>query len=152
MRVHVVDRLRSESGALDRGLHACRDTDAVGQRGGDVKRFTPGRVPDDLRIDPRPARLRVRERLDDRNRRAVIMAIMCRKQVDYAELSAELQLDVPRVYAAEIESLADLEAARRLGVGVRTAAVLETAEPAVAAGVTDPGEGALRPPRWQPTP
>jgi hypothetical protein len=35
---------------------------------------------------------------------------------------------------------------------VRTAAVLETAEPAVAAGVTDPGEGALRPPRWQPTP
>ena len=48
--------------------------------------------------------------------------------------------------------LADLEAARRLGVGVRTAAVLETAEPAVAAGVTDPGEGALRPPRWQPTP
>lgn len=52
----------------------------------------------------------------------------------------------------DVDTLADLEAARRLGVGVRTAAVLETAEPAVAAGVTDPGEGALRPPRWQPTP
>lgn len=47
---------------------------------------------------------------DDRNRRAVIMDIMCRKQVNYAALARRLQLDVPQTYAAEIESLSELEA------------------------------------------
>ncbi len=47
---------------------------------------------------------------DDQNRRAVIMDIMCRQQVDYADLSQRLQLDVPQTYAAEIASLSDLEA------------------------------------------
>lgn len=47
---------------------------------------------------------------DDRNRRAVIMAIMCRQRVDYAGLSQRLQLNVAQTYAAELASLTDLEA------------------------------------------
>jgi oxygen-independent coproporphyrinogen-3 oxidase len=47
---------------------------------------------------------------DDRQRRAVVMAVMCRQRVDYAELGARIGLDVARAYAAEIDSLADLEA------------------------------------------
>ncbi|HWA25623.1 MAG TPA: oxygen-independent coproporphyrinogen III oxidase [Lacunisphaera sp.] len=47
---------------------------------------------------------------DDLNRRAMIMDIMCRKQVNYAMLSNRLGIDVPRAFAAEIESLTDLEA------------------------------------------
>ncbi len=47
---------------------------------------------------------------DDRNRRAVIMDIMCRKQVNYADISQRLALDVRQAYAAEIASLTDLEA------------------------------------------
>lgn len=47
---------------------------------------------------------------EDRNRRAVIMDIMCRKQVDYAGLSERLRLDVAQAYAPEINSLTDLEA------------------------------------------
>ncbi len=47
---------------------------------------------------------------DDQNRRAVIMDIMCRRSVDYADLSQRLALDVRQVYAAEIASLTDLEA------------------------------------------
>jgi oxygen-independent coproporphyrinogen-3 oxidase len=46
---------------------------------------------------------------EDRNRRALVMEIMCRSRVDYAKLSAQLGLDVPTRYAAEIASLADLE-------------------------------------------
>ena len=47
---------------------------------------------------------------DDRNRRAVIMDIMCRKQVNYSDLARRLQVDVAQIYAPEIASLADLEA------------------------------------------
>lgn len=47
---------------------------------------------------------------DDRNRRTVIMDIMCRKRVDFVELSRRLQLDASQTYAAEIASLSDLEA------------------------------------------
>lgn len=47
---------------------------------------------------------------DDRNRRAVIMDIMCRQRVDYAELSHRLRLDVPQTYASELATLSDLEA------------------------------------------
>lgn len=61
----------------------------------------------------------------------------------------------------DVDTLADLEAARLLGVGPRTAAVLDTAgaaeaadtaEAAGPAGAAEPGEAGLRPPRWQPTP
>jgi len=47
---------------------------------------------------------------EDRNRRAVIMDIMCRKNINYADLARRHHLDMPQAYAAEIESLSDLEA------------------------------------------
>ncbi len=47
---------------------------------------------------------------DDKQRRAVVMAVMCRQRVDYAELGARIGLDVAATYATEIASLADLEA------------------------------------------
>ncbi len=47
---------------------------------------------------------------EDQRRRTIIMRLMCDRRLDYAELSAELGLDVAAAYAAEISSLADLEA------------------------------------------
>ncbi len=47
---------------------------------------------------------------DDQRRRSVIMALMCQRQLNYAELSAELGRDVTVEFAAEIAGLADLEA------------------------------------------
>lgn len=47
---------------------------------------------------------------EDRRRRTLVMEIMCRSHVDYADLSARLGVDVPTTYASEIASLADLEA------------------------------------------
>jgi oxygen-independent coproporphyrinogen-3 oxidase len=47
---------------------------------------------------------------EDRNRRTLIMEIMCRNRVDYATLSQRLGLDVAQTYAAEIQSLKDLAA------------------------------------------
>lgn len=47
---------------------------------------------------------------DDRNRRTVVMDVMCRRRVDFADLSRRLQLDAAQTYAAELASLADLEA------------------------------------------
>lgn len=47
---------------------------------------------------------------DDQRRRSVIMALMCQRQINYAELSAELGLDVTAAFAGEIAGLADLEA------------------------------------------
>jgi oxygen-independent coproporphyrinogen-3 oxidase len=47
---------------------------------------------------------------EDRRRRALVMGIMCDRRLDYGALSGALGLDVPRTYAAEIASLADLEA------------------------------------------
>lgn len=45
---------------------------------------------------------------DDRHCRALIMAIMCRSRVDFAELSRRLGFDVHQAYAPEIASLTDL--------------------------------------------
>lgn len=47
---------------------------------------------------------------EDRRRRAIIMDIMCRHRVDFADLSHRLGVDVPATYVAEIASLAELEA------------------------------------------
>jgi oxygen-independent coproporphyrinogen-3 oxidase len=47
---------------------------------------------------------------DDRNRRTLVMDVMCRRRVDYADLSRRLHLDAAQTYAAELASLADLEA------------------------------------------
>jgi oxygen-independent coproporphyrinogen-3 oxidase len=47
---------------------------------------------------------------EDRRRRALVMGIMCARRIDYAELSAELGVDVALRYASEIAGLADLEA------------------------------------------
>lgn len=47
---------------------------------------------------------------EDRRRRALIMDVMCRPRVDYADLSRRLGLDVAQAYAGELASLADLEA------------------------------------------
>lgn len=47
---------------------------------------------------------------EDKRRRAIVMDVMCRQRVDYAALSGRIGLDVAQTYAAEIASLADLEA------------------------------------------
>lgn len=47
---------------------------------------------------------------DDRNRRAVVMDIMCRKRFDFADLGRRLNLDVAQTYATELATLTDLEA------------------------------------------
>jgi oxygen-independent coproporphyrinogen-3 oxidase len=45
---------------------------------------------------------------EDRNRRAVVMEIMCRSRVDFTRLSKRLGFDASAAYAAEIASLSDL--------------------------------------------
>jgi len=55
---------------------------------------------------------------EDRRRRALVMGIMCERQINYARLSGELGVDVAKAYAAEIAGLGDLEAD---GLLVRTA-------------------------------
>jgi 2-phospho-L-lactate guanylyltransferase (CobY/MobA/RfbA family) len=52
----------------------------------------------------------------------------------------------------DVDTLEDLDAARSLGVGPRTAAVLATTDPAKEAAGTVSAEVVLRRPRWQPTP
>lgn len=47
---------------------------------------------------------------EDRNRRTLIMDIMCRRRVDFADLSRRLGFDAAAAYATELASLADLEA------------------------------------------
>ncbi|SDS44025.1 oxygen-independent coproporphyrinogen III oxidase [Opitutus sp. GAS368] len=47
---------------------------------------------------------------EDVRRRTIIMRLMCDRRLDYGALSVELGLDFPKVYAAEIASLAELEA------------------------------------------
>ncbi|AOS44632.1 Oxygen-independent coproporphyrinogen-III oxidase [Lacunisphaera limnophila] len=47
---------------------------------------------------------------DDRNRRAVVMDIMCRRRFDFVGLGQRLGLDVAQTYAAELATLTDLEA------------------------------------------
>ncbi len=47
---------------------------------------------------------------EDARRRVIIMRLMCDRRLDYHELSRELGLDFPAVYAAEIAALDDLEA------------------------------------------
>lgn len=47
---------------------------------------------------------------EDRNRRALIMDVMCRPRVDFADLGRRTGLDIARAYAPELASLADLEA------------------------------------------
>lgn len=60
-----------------------------------------GRLPVDrgLRLAP-----------EDRRRREIVMRVMCDRRLDYAALSRSLGVDFPSAYAAEIASLADLEA------------------------------------------
>ena len=58
---------------------------------------------------------------EDQRRRAIIMRLMCERRLDFAALSQALSLDFPTVYAAEIESLADLVAdglVRRTEAGI----------------------------------
>src|ERR1035441_1036942 len=59
---------------------------------------------------------------EDRRRRTLIMGLMCDRRLDYAALSASLDVDVAREYAAEISGLADLEAD---GLLTRTPAGIE---------------------------
>ncbi len=47
---------------------------------------------------------------EDQRRREIIMRLMCRLRLDYAELSADLQCDFPAVYAAELARLGPLAA------------------------------------------
>lgn len=47
---------------------------------------------------------------EDKNRRAVVMDIMCRSRVDFTGLSRRLGFDVGAAYATEIATLTDLEA------------------------------------------
>jgi oxygen-independent coproporphyrinogen-3 oxidase len=47
---------------------------------------------------------------EDKRRRALIMDIMCRNRLDFADLSHRVGVDVADAYAREIASLADLEA------------------------------------------
>ena len=47
---------------------------------------------------------------EDRRRRTLIMRLMCDRRLDFAALSESLGVDIAEAYAAEIESLADLEA------------------------------------------
>jgi len=47
---------------------------------------------------------------EDTRRRTIIMSMMCNRRLDFAALSRELGIDFPATYAAEIASLADLEA------------------------------------------
>jgi oxygen-independent coproporphyrinogen-3 oxidase len=46
---------------------------------------------------------------EDKNRRALVMDIMCRHRVDFADLSRRLNMDVARAYAVELATLDDLE-------------------------------------------
>jgi oxygen-independent coproporphyrinogen III oxidase len=47
---------------------------------------------------------------EDRRRQAIIMRLMCDHRLDFAAISLEIGVDVAGRYAAEIASLADLEA------------------------------------------
>ena len=47
---------------------------------------------------------------EDKRRRGVVMDVMCRRRVDYAQLSARICVDVTAAYATELASLTDLEA------------------------------------------
>jgi oxygen-independent coproporphyrinogen III oxidase len=47
---------------------------------------------------------------EDRDRRSVVMSVMCDRGLDYARLSRRLGVDFRKTYAKEIASLADLEA------------------------------------------
>ena len=47
---------------------------------------------------------------EDARRRTIIMRLMCNRRLGFSELSRELALDFPRVYAHELASLADLVA------------------------------------------
>lgn len=47
---------------------------------------------------------------EDRRRQEIIMRLMCDHRLDFAALSRELGVDVASTYAAELASLADLEA------------------------------------------
>lgn len=60
--------------------------------------------------------------------------------------------DAPARVRHDVDTLDDLQAARSLGVGPRTAAVLATTDPEREAARTATAEDVLRRPRWQPTP
>lgn len=45
---------------------------------------------------------------EDQRRRTIIMSIMCARKLDFAALSAALQVDFERTYAAELATLEDL--------------------------------------------
>ena len=47
---------------------------------------------------------------EDKRRRTLVMDVMCRQRVDFADLSRRIGLDVAQTYAAEIASLTDLAA------------------------------------------
>lgn len=46
---------------------------------------------------------------EDHRRRAIVMAIMCDRRLDYAAISREIGVDFARTYASELASLTDLE-------------------------------------------
>ncbi|MFO1449682.1 MAG: oxygen-independent coproporphyrinogen III oxidase [Opitutaceae bacterium] len=47
---------------------------------------------------------------EDIRRRELIMSLMCRRELNFADLGRRLQVDIPAQYATEIASLTDLEA------------------------------------------
>jgi oxygen-independent coproporphyrinogen-3 oxidase len=46
---------------------------------------------------------------EDQRRRTLVMDVMCKRRLDYADLSARTGVDVAKAYAAEFASLTDLE-------------------------------------------
>ena len=75
-----------------------------------------------------PVERGLRLTVEDTRRRTIIMRLMCDRRLDFRALSARLGLDFQTVYAAELSSLADLEAD---GLLRRTATAVEVTRPGV---------------------
>lgn len=63
---------------------------------------------DALAADRLPIEKGYRLSPEDQRRRTIIMSIMCTRKLDFADLSATLQMDFERTYAAELAMLEDL--------------------------------------------
>ena len=60
--------------------------------------------------DERPITRGILLTSEDRIRREVIMRLMCHLELDYGQLSKELDIDFPKFFASSLESLEDMEA------------------------------------------
>ena len=66
---------------------------------------------------------------EDKRRRRLIMAIMCDRKLDFADLSEELEVDIRVRYATEIESLTPMVEDRLVSVNSDGLRVLPAGEP-----------------------